>query len=136
MTAFRVTDVSIFRPYPDEVPWELLADGGVDDAALADVMRQNYLRVAKLQDRVVGTYGIRPETATRFELVTLIVTAGFRRQGLGRWLLGHAIGLAETKGGREVVVRAPRIDHPGGRFLDRMGFRGTDGDRRLELVPE
>lgn len=132
MSGFRASDVSIFRPYPDEVPWELLAGAGVDEQALAPVMDLDFLRVAKHQGRVVGAYGIRPRTEVRYELVTLVVAEGYRRQGLGRWLLGHAIGLAETKGGREVVT----ADRAGERFLIRMGFEPCGSGLRLVLTPE
>lgn len=132
VSEFRAQDVSIFRPYPDEVPWELLADSGVDEQALAAVMDLNFLRVAKHEGRVLGVYGIRPRTATCYELVTLIVAEGWRRKGLGRWLLGHAIGLAETKGGREVVT----ADTTGARFLTRMGFEPHGAGLRLILTPE
>jgi GNAT superfamily N-acetyltransferase len=139
MSGFRASDVHIFRPYPDEVPWELLGDAGVDDAALAALLDLDFLRVARHQGRVTGAYGIRPQTATCYELVVLIVAEGYRRQGLGRWLLGHAIGLAETKGGREIVTR--RGGHEGRdrgaeRFLTRMGFEPDDAGLRLTLTPE
>jgi GNAT superfamily N-acetyltransferase len=139
---FRARDVRIFRPYPDEVPWELLADAGVDDATLATVLALNFVRVAKHGGRVVGAYGIRPLTATCFELVALIVADGYRRRGLGRWLLGHAIGLAETKGAREIVARAVGgQDRRTGarapsRFLERMGFEPAGDGLRLILTPE
>ncbi|MBK81293.1 MAG: hypothetical protein CMQ43_10345 [Gammaproteobacteria bacterium] len=139
MSAFRPRDVSMFRPYPDEVPWELLtepppAGAGLDDAAVAACLDANFVRVAKHADRVVGAYALRPVTATRFELVALVVEPGHRRQGLGRWLAGHAIGLAETKGGREVVARP--ADAAARRFLAGLDFQ-PDGDALLlTLTPE
>jgi predicted N-acetyltransferase YhbS len=62
----------------------------------------------------------------------LAVAEGCRRQGLGHWLLGHALGLAESKGAREVVVRG----HRGRRFLARVGFRVDGPDQTLSLTPE
>jgi GNAT superfamily N-acetyltransferase len=139
VSGFRASDVHIFRPYPDEVPWELLAAAGVDEAVLAAVLDLDFLRVAKHRGRIIGAYGIRPQTATRYELVVLIVAEGYRRQGLGRWLLGHAIGLAETKGGREIVTRwggREGRDRGAERFLARMGFEPDDAGLRLVLTPE
>jgi GNAT superfamily N-acetyltransferase len=124
--------VGIYRPYADEVPWDLLADSTAAEDELAAVLALNFLRVAKYGDRVAGAYGIRPVTATRFELVTLIVAEGFRRQGLGRWLAGHAIGLAETKGAREIVYHGAT----GRRFLERLGFEPQGSHLLLTLTPE
>lgn len=132
MSGFRPRDVDVFRPYPDEVPWELLAEAGVDETVLAGVLELNFVRVAKLEGRVVGAYAIRPRSPTSFELVGLVVADGYRRRGLGRWLLGHAIGLAETKGGREVLARGDR----GRRFLERAGFAADPEGARLVLTPE
>ncbi len=139
MSAFRPRDVAMFRPYPDEVPWDLLtepppAGAGVDDGVVAELLSANFVRVAKHDDRVVGAYALRPLTPTRYELVALVVDAGYRRQGLGRWLAGHAIGLAETKGGREVVARP--ADAAARRFLADLDFH-PDGDALLlTLTPE
>ncbi|MFU8817691.1 MAG: GNAT family N-acetyltransferase [Pseudomonadales bacterium] len=132
MSAFRPRDVHIFRPYADELPWELLASVAADEEALAGVLELNLVRVAKYDDRVLGAYGIRPLSTTRFELVVLVVAEGYRRKGLGRWLLGHALGLAESKGAREVVMRG----HNYQRFLSRVGFEPDGADLLLRLSPE
>lgn len=132
MGTFRARDVRIYRPYPDEVPWDLLAAAGLDEADPTAVLDLDFLRVAKHEGTVAGLYAIRPLQSPRYELVTLIVDERYRRQGLGRWLLGHAIGLAETKGGREIVVRAPASR----RFFARAGFEPLESDLLLRLTPE
>ena len=132
MSDFRPRDARVFRPYPDEVPWDLLLEAGAEEDVLRDVLELNLLRVAKHEGRVLGAYGIRPRGATCYELVALVVAGAWRRKGLGRWLLGHAIGLAETKGGREVVT----ADTTGERFLTRMGFEPHGQGLRLVLTPE
>jgi hypothetical protein len=50
---------------------------------------------------------------------------------VGRWLLGHAIGIAESRGGR--VVDAPDA---AGEFFLGAGFVREDGRFRLRLTPE
>ena len=132
---FRAQDAKIFRPYQDEVPWELLESAGVSEEDLRQVLELNLVRVAKYEDRVIGAYGIRPLTPTRYELVSLAVTEGYRRQGLGRWLLGHAIGLAESKGAREILVRSAG-KRAGTSLLARLGFVEADGELLLSLTPE
>jgi GNAT superfamily N-acetyltransferase len=130
--SLRPQDARIYRPYPDEMPWEMLAAAGADDAALAAVLDLKLVRIAKHDDRVVGAYAIRPLTATCFELVALVVAEGYRGAGLGRWLLGHALGLAESKGAREIVMRG----HGYRRFLARTGFVPDGPDLRLTFIPE
>lgn len=132
MSAFRAQDVRIYRPYPDEVPWDLLAASDTEEDELAAVLELNFLRVAKHDGQVAGAYGIRPLDPVRFELVTLIVAERFRRQGLGRWLAGHAIGLAETKGARRIECRRPRAR----RFLESLGFEAEGEGLCLTLTPE
>jgi GNAT superfamily N-acetyltransferase len=120
---FRPQDVEIFRPYSDEIPWELLANADAD-----------YIRVAKFADEAIGAYVIEPESPTCYVLKNLAVDAAWRRRGLGRWLLGHAIGISESKGAREILARSvPR----GARGLfERTGFQPEGEDLRLVLLPE
>jgi len=128
----RPRDLQLFRPYADELPWDLLAAAGADEDALAAVMDLDLARVAKLEGRIVGAYGIRPLSSTCYELVALAIADGYRHRGFGRWLLGHAIGLAESRGGREIVFRGQRSAG----FLRRFGFEPAGDDLRLELIPE
>jgi len=128
----RPRDLQMFRPYADEVPWELLESAGADEDALAAVLELDLVRVAKLEGRVVGGYGIRPLSPTSYELVALAIAEGWRGKGFGRWLVGHAIGLAESRGGREIVVRGE--GHAA--FLRRFGFEPAQNDLVLPLIPE
>jgi GNAT superfamily N-acetyltransferase len=125
-------DVRVFRPYPDEVPWSLFEDAGADTETLAAVHDLDLVRVAKREGTVVGAYGIRPLGPTRYELVVLAVDPACRRNGLGRWLLGHAIGLAESRGAREIFAACDA----GSRLLARAGFERCTGGRMLRLEPE
>lgn len=131
---FRPQDVEIYRPYSDEVPWELLALGEADEAALLASADVDFMRVAKHQDQAIGAYLIAPETPTLYVLGNLVVDPAWRRRGLGRWLLGHAIGISESKGAREILVRgAPRASRG---LFERSGFRQEGDDLRLVLLPE
>lgn len=134
MTTFRPSDVRIYRPYPDEVPWELFASA--DESLLREAMDRSLLRVGKLGGEVLGAYALLPRSATGFELIALVVADAWRRRGLGRWLLGHAIGLAETKGGREITAAGAGLDHPARRFLASAGFEPHEHGMRLVLTPE
>lgn len=134
MTArtFSLKDVHVYRPYADEVPWALLALSEADEASLRADTDMDLIRVAKLDGEAVGVYAIRALAPTVYELLALTVAPGCRRQGLGRWLLGHAIGIAESKGGREIRVRRA----PGTALFERIGFAADAGGLRLLLTPE
>ena len=117
-SSFR--DVTIYRPFAGEVPNDLVGD----DADLDDV------RVAKFDGRVVGAYRLGQGGADRFEIVALAVYPDCRRVGIGRWLLGHAIGIAESRGGRVIDATGPDG------FLLACGFTPRDHGFRLLLTPE
>ncbi|GIS69347.1 MAG: hypothetical protein CM1200mP9_01680 [Gammaproteobacteria bacterium] len=68
--------------------------------------------------QVVAVYQLTQMTETEFALVSIRVEAGYRRRGLGTWMLGHAIGLAEARGGRSIEV----VFAQGHRFFERSGF--------------
>ena len=119
---FSYGDVRIVPPFPHEVPHEIVGVGGDGD----DV------RVAKLDGSVIGAYRLALAAGGRFEIKALVVGEGYRGRGVGRWLLRHAIGIAESRGGR--VIEAP-CGAPAA-FLRDSGFLCEDGIFRLRLTPE
>ena len=125
---FTYRDVDIFRPYPDEIPWELLEQVGSDTEAV-DV---DLLRVAKLDGEPVGVYQLGVRSATCYVLVSLAVVPECRRRGLGRWLLGHAIGIAESKGAREIRIAGAPLKG----LFQRSGFVADADELVLRLMPE
>ncbi len=66
----------------------------------------------------IGAYVVRARSATSFALDYLYIDPDYRQRGLGRWLMGHAIGLSESKGARELTVAASTDCD----FLQRYGF--------------
>lgn len=120
-------DVPIFRPYDEEVPVDLIGE-------VEDEIELDYVRVAKWNGDVVAAYRVRRLSEAEFLLLAVGVRPAFRGRGLGRWMLGHAIGLAETKGCRAIVVADART---GSSFYQRFGFKlDANGALRLELPPE
>lgn len=117
-------DVTIYPPFPGEVPTHLVGEGAADE-----------VRIAKTADgRVVGAYRLARAAPCRFAIKALAVCEGFRGVGIGRWLLGHAVGVAESRGGR--MVDAPEaLDAPAA-FLRKSGFERAAGGFRLRLEPE
>ena len=68
---------------------------------------------------------------TLHELAMVLVLEAYQRNGVGRWLVGHAIGVAESRGGRQPLAL---LTDPGG--FPRFGFQGKPGDHRFEMIPE
>lgn len=119
------------KAFPRSVEFRKLRIHRALDAALpwagAD---PEWTRIAELGDDEVGAYEINRLGPTRFRIVGLRVNEGFRHLGIGRWLLRHAIGTAESCGAREIEAPAS------GSFFEHHGFR-RDGDvLRLTLTPE
>lgn len=113
---FSYRQVNICPPLVDEVP------AGLDDG---------FVRVAKWQDRVVGWYALKRVGPMRFRVSALVVCAEFRGCGVGRWLLGHAIGIAESKGAR--TIDAPCCETG---LFRAVGFEAHERGLQLQLAPE
>ena len=137
-------DLMIGRPGPHEVPWPLLLEAEPFRERIERDLSLEWTRVAKLGDQVFGVYVLVPRGATYFELMNIAVRADVRRCGIGQRLLGHAIGLAETKGGRVIDASAGEASGNALAFFQRAGFRVV-ADRppcrdrvrlRLVLTPE
>ena len=120
MVTFKPRDVSIHRPDPNEAGEARAAED------------RELTRIAKFEGAVVGRYRIRRVEPTRFEIRELCVVERFRGVGLGRWLLGHALGLSESKGCR--VLDVCENDVSG--FFQRCGFRRCQKGLRFEMTPE
>ncbi|MEM7096692.1 MAG: GNAT family N-acetyltransferase [Pseudomonadota bacterium] len=119
----NLREIEVFKPYANELPEQILADEGLSDADIDRWLDAPILRIAKRNEESVGVYALRQEDEHRFELFGVIVTPPIRRQGLGRWLIGHAIGVAESKGGRHIW-----IGHPGStRCFSHIGFSPVSG---------
>ena len=123
MSRFDPQDVPVFRPFRDEIPWELLPE---------EVRDPEWIRVAKLNGKVVGVYAVRPLSKVQFRIEAVAVAPPFRRQGLGSWLLRHAIGICETKGAREIIAARD----PGTSLFALAGFESDGNLLRLRLMPE
>jgi ribosomal protein S18 acetylase RimI-like enzyme len=113
----------MLRPYPEEIPWDLLLDADPSRARVESYLSDELTRVAKLDDVVLGVYALRRIDATSFELMNIAVAESHQGAGLGRRLLGHAIGLAESKGARVIEVGTGNSSFDALRFYQRAGFR-------------
>ena len=133
--ALTYRDIKIYRPFPQDLPSCLSSQGcNLDDVRIAKLASLARKRGSPLPgcEPVVGAYWlVKGSEDGLYELKTLMVHESYRRRGIGRWLLGHALGIAETRGGR--VVAAPNA---GEVFFRRTGFADEGCGLRLRLTPE
>jgi ribosomal protein S18 acetylase RimI-like enzyme len=118
-----LAELPIVRPRPEEMPWDLLLEADPSRERVEGYLDPKLMRIVKYEAEILGVYVLARREATRFELMNIAVRADCRQQGLGRWLLGHAIGLAETKGGRVVEVGTGNSSLDALAFYQRAGFR-------------
>lgn len=125
-------DIEMFRPYDDEFPEALLVDAGADDGCIERWQAAEMVRIAKIGERLVACYAMDRGRDLEFILHGIVTEPALRGQGLGRWVVGHAIGVAESKGARRL-----RLAQSGGsRCFARMGFVPDDHGLRFDLIPE
>lgn len=126
-------DYEVFRGDPAALPREMAEVYG-DMQLPPDV-----LRVAKMHEQVIGCYAMHSLESSHsdgkpglFELGMVMVLDTYQRNGVGRWLIGHAIGVAESKGGRELLVTLPGPAD----FFQGLGFRQVPSGFLYEMRPE
>lgn len=122
---FKLRDVVIGRAGADELPWNLLLEADPSRERVEGYLSDEFTRVARYSGEVIGVYVLARHTPTRFELMNIAVREDFRGKGVGRWLLGHAIGVAESKGAREIEVGTGNSSLDNLAFYQRAGFRIT-----------
>jgi len=123
MFEFKPRDAKFVRLDMEQVPWELLLVADPNMAFVEAYVSEAFTRVAWYADKAIGVYALKRLSPTSFELMNICVAKEFQRTGMGRRLLGHAIGLAEAKGGREVHVGTGNSSFGALRLYQRMGFR-------------
>jgi GNAT superfamily N-acetyltransferase len=129
MAAFDPARTEVFRPTSEEMVWNLLPEGCALDR-VPDRGSDVHLRVARLEGQIIGTYVVEALDTLTYRVVWIAVEEAFRGHGLGSWLLGHAIGISESKGAR--LINAP-AGYPG-TLLTRIGF--TQIEVRVESTNE
>lgn len=88
----------VYRPHWDERPEQLLGRSFQAEEEL------DWVRIAKHGKRIVAAYHIAKIDTFNYSISSLAVTPNYRGEGIGHWMLLHALGLIESKGGRTVHV--------------------------------
>ena len=130
--ALGLRDYEVFRGDPAALPENMAA-------VLSSLVRPpDVLRVAKLGELIIGCYAMHEPTPVddhvvrTFSLVMVMVEPKYQGNGVGRWLVGHAIGVAETEGGRHL---AAQLAGPAA-FFAGLGFQATAEGFQFDMYPE
>lgn len=73
MKNFDPREARILRPYPEEVPWDLLLDADPSRARVESYLSDTLTRIAKRDDDVIGVYALKQMDAITFELMNIAV---------------------------------------------------------------
>jgi N-acetylglutamate synthase-like GNAT family acetyltransferase len=134
--ALGFREIEVFSADPKDLPADLSAIYAQTDAAGT----AQILRVAKLNEVIIACYAMHGplleegESDTDYVLQMVAVQEQYRHQNVGRWLMGHAIGVAESKGGRGLQV--PHTAQQD--FFLTLGFKAdeTIGGFRFQMIQE
>ena len=134
--ALGFRDIEVFSADPKDLP----ADLSIIYAQTVAAGTAEILRVAKLNEVIIACYAMHGplleegESNTDYVLQMVAVQEQYRHQNVGRWLMGHAIGVAESKGGRGLQV--PHTAHQD--FFLTLGFKAdaTIGGFRFQMIQE
>jgi N-acetylglutamate synthase-like GNAT family acetyltransferase len=134
--ALGFREIEVFSADPKDLPADLSAIYAQTVAAGT----AQILRVAKLNEVIIACYAMHGplleegESDTDYVLQMVAVQEQYRHQNVGRWLMGHAIGVAESKGGRGLQV--PHTAHQD--FFLTLGFKAdaTIGGFRFQMIQE
>ena len=134
--ALGFREIEVFSADPKDLPADLSAIYAQTVAAGT----AQILRVAKLNEVIIACYAMHGplleegESDTDYVLQMVAVQEQYRHQNVGRWLMGHAIGVAESKGGRGLQV--PHTAQKD--FFLTLGFKAdeTIGGFRFQMIQE
>ena len=125
---FVPQEVKIYRPNKNRISTTLL--NCIDRSTIG--AQKFFIRVADFYDAEVGCYMLYCQSSNIYVLHALVVKEHLRGRGLGSWLLGHAIGLTESKGGRQLLSYSLETKD----FLRSKGFASDENCLRYTFLPE
>ncbi len=125
---FVPQEVKIYRPNKNRISTTLL--NCIDRSTIG--AQKFFIRVADFDDAEVGFYMLYCQSSNIYVLHALAVKEHLRGRGLGSWLLGHAIGLTESKGGRQLLSYSLESKD----FLRSKGFASDENFLRYTFLPE
>ena len=120
----------MYPPFRDELPTELYGPPHLNEEYEPYKPPAEFIRIAKNEQKIFGIYELDRLDRGIFILRSLIVDQAHRRKGIGRWLLGHALGVAESKGGRQLLLRS-RLSKA---FFQRFDFYEDETNLKYDFI--
>ena len=125
-------DFEVYPPFRDELPLDLYGPPHLKAECGPAEPPAEFIRIAKNQKKVFGIYELDRSDKGVFVIRSLIVDQASRRNGIGRWLLGHAIGVAESKGGHQLLLRSQLSKA----FFQKFDFYEEGTGLKYDLIPD
>ena len=123
-------DFEVYPPFRDELPLDLYGPPHLKAECGPAEPPAEFIRIAKNQKKVFGIYELDRSDKGIFIIRSLIVDQASRRNGIGRWLLGHAIGVAESKGGHQLLLRSKLSKA----FFQKFDFYEEETSLKYDLI--
>ena len=123
-------DFEVYPPFRDELPLDLYGPPHLQAECGPAEPPAEFIRIAKNQKQVFGIYELDRSDKGVFVIRSLIVDQASRRNGIGRWLLGHAIGVAESKGGHQLLLRSQLSKA----FFQKFDFYEEETSLKYDLI--
>ena len=117
-------------PFRDELPLDLYGLSHLKAECGPAEPFAEFIRIVKNQKKVFGIYELDRSDKGVFVIRSLIVDQASRRNGIGRWLLGHAIGVAESKGGHQLLLRSQLSKA----FFQKFDFYEEETSLKYDLI--
>ena len=120
-----------------EAPRELLLEADPSQEKLNAYLPHSTCFVAKRRSALLGAYAVQEITPGIYELMSIAVSPGHQRKGIGTILLKHAMATARDLGARRLEVGTGSFGYQLA-WYQREGFRvvAVERDFFLEQYPE
>ncbi|MEK5185358.1 GNAT family N-acetyltransferase [Solibacillus sp. FSL W7-1324] len=88
----------------EKVPMELLLLADPSKSIVEDYLAKGECFVAESNEQIIGVYVLLPTRPKTVEIVNVAVAEEHKGKGIGKLLIGDAIGVAKTKGYKTIEI--------------------------------
>lgn len=88
----------------EKVPMELLLLADPSKSIVEDYLAKGECFVAESNEQIIGVYVLLPTRPKTVEIVNVAVVEEHKGKGIGKLLIGDAIGVAKTKGYKTIEI--------------------------------
>jgi ribosomal protein S18 acetylase RimI-like enzyme len=114
--------VEIQEVHYSNAPMELLLEADPSVEKIQTYLPSSRCFVAILQGKLVGAYAVQPIAPAVYELMSIAVSPGYQRKGIGSRLLEHLVTTVRDMGARRLEVGTGSFGYQLA-WYQRAGFR-------------